>query len=92
MDKRHTLKSHRKPFQDLWDGLRTFDVRSNDRNYEVGDSIMLQEYDGDKHEYTDRIIGAKITYMLQGEWGLPSNVCVLGLTVWSRTTLNEWRE
>lgn len=81
--RRHSLKSHKEPFQALWDGIRTFDVRVNDRQYTVGDSIMLSEYDN--HEYTGRVIGAYVKYMIQGEWGLPNNVCVLGLEVWART-------
>lgn len=42
-------------------GIKTFEIRKNDRNYKVGQLIILEEYDG--NNYTGRNIKVVITYL-----------------------------
>jgi hypothetical protein len=78
----HTLKAHPEPFAAQLDGRKPYEIRVNDRNYQVGDVLRLQEWDPsfvDKYRYTGREAWRVVTYMTKGgEWGLPPNLCVLG--------------
>lgn len=42
--KAHDLKCDTEFFQPLLDGLKPFDIRQNDREYDVGDLLMLHEH------------------------------------------------
>lgn len=41
---------------------KTFEIRKNDRNYQVGDTLSLREFDS-VIGYTGRILERKITYI-----------------------------
>ncbi len=60
-------------------GVKTFEIRVNDRGYEVGDSLFIREYDPVKQQYTWRSMNKRIVYMLQGVYGLPPDLCVMQL-------------
>lgn len=76
--KTHELKTWPEPFEAAWCGNKTFEIRVNDRDYQVGDELMLCEWDNQTAEYTGRRIEAIISYMVRGgEWCLPANLCVL---------------
>ena len=82
--KEHRLKTHPKYFQDVRAGLKTFELRKNDRDYEVGDELVLEEYypgvfDGG---YTGQIERRRIGYILEhaSEYGLSDDYCILGFT------------
>ena len=54
---------------------KSFEVRYNDRNFQVGDILKLMEYrDG---AYTGRSVYAKVTYILRDFEGLQPNYVVL---------------
>lgn len=40
----HKLKIDSKYFDAVRKGFKTFEIRKNDRNFEVGDKLILQEY------------------------------------------------
>lgn len=42
--KTHRLKSWPEPFRAMIEGLKTFDLRVDDREYEVGDILHLEEF------------------------------------------------
>ena len=75
----HTLKTRLEIFTLMRDGVKNFDVRKNDRNIKVGDRIIFQEYDNETKTYTGRELDKKVTYILQGELGLPEDICVMQL-------------
>jgi ParB family chromosome partitioning protein len=60
-------------------GIKNFELRKNDRDYKVGDYIILQEIDNGT--YTNRELPKiKIKYILHGgDFGLKKNYCILGL-------------
>lgn len=62
MSETHELKIYPKYFEAIWDGKKTFEIRKNNRNFHVGDSIVLREFDNIK--YSGREIHATIKYML----------------------------
>ncbi len=75
----HRIKCWPKYFQPLQIGQKTFEVRINDRDYQVGDSLDIREWSPITESYTERYVVKLITYMIQGVCGLPENVCVMQL-------------
>jgi len=62
----HHLKTLPQFFGPIIDGKKTFEVRYNDRAYEIGDILVLEEYDHDKEGngfHTGRSISVTVTYM-----------------------------
>jgi hypothetical protein len=49
----HRIKEWPEHFKDLLNG-RNFEVRRNDRNYQVGDVLWIKEYDPLTEEFTGR--------------------------------------
>ena len=75
----HSLKTWPDLFQSTMLGLKTFEVRKNDRDFRPGETLILHEYDPDKKEYTGREAAFKISYLLQGQFGLPDDLCVMSI-------------
>lgn len=59
----HKLKIDSKYFDAVLKGFKTFEIRKNDRNYKVGDKLILQEYDPEKQVCTGYELLAFITYI-----------------------------
>lgn len=62
--KEHRLKTINPYFQQVWEGNKKFELRKNDRNYEVGDEVILEEYNSESQKYSGRQIRVIITYLL----------------------------
>ena len=63
-------------------GKKPFEIRYNDRGYQVGDKLILNGWDKEKNEYTGEIIDCLITYVLRGgQFGLESRYVALGIKV-----------
>jgi hypothetical protein len=61
----HELKILPQYFNAIVEGVKTFEVRKNDRNYQVGDILYLREYDFLTFpDYTGREVYVKVTYIL----------------------------
>lgn len=73
----HYLKILPKYFMDIESGIKTFEIRCNDRGYKVGDILHLQEYCGG--EYTGRVIEKEICYMIDSQEYCKEGFVVLGL-------------
>ena len=76
---RHELKTWPDMFQDIFDGKKKFELRKDDRNFQVGDSLLLKEYDARTEEYSGREIEVKISYILKNMGGLIKDYCILGI-------------
>lgn len=71
MNKTHRLKCWKKPFEDIISGRKPFELRNNDRDFQVDDTLILDEWDTEKVDYTGRQCTVKVTYTLF-EFGLKS--------------------
>lgn len=60
---KHECRSWRHLFQPIKAGVKTHDLRIDDRNYQVGDTIWLREYDIEKGAYTGDEVTVEITYI-----------------------------
>jgi hypothetical protein len=79
--KTHDLKIERKYFDDVITERKRFEVRKNDRDYQVNDILSLNEYDKDKQIYTGRHILAKVLYILDDNTFLKEGYVVLSISV-----------
>lgn len=73
----HCLKVHPDYFVDLADGIKTCEIRKNDRGYQVGDEIVLQMYRVNRWLQGTRI-AFKITHILPG-FGLKDGYVALSI-------------
>lgn len=71
----HRLKILPQYFQDVTVGDKTFEIRKNDRDYKVGDNIVLSEYEDG--QYAGRNILAIITYIT--DYGQKDDYVVFGI-------------
>ena len=75
-EKTHDIKLAATWYNDVHSGKKKFELRKNDRDYKVGDKLIMHEVcDGME---TGRLIKAKIVYMLEEYKGLEESYCILG--------------
>ena len=85
--KLHVLKIKEEYYEEVYIGNKTFELRKNDRDYEVGDIIHFTDVYG--KEFIDFLYGEdggkynifRITYVLKNvhEYGLDKDYCILGI-------------
>lgn len=80
----HRVKTWPPFFKDALLGKKPFELRINDRDYQVGDTLLQEEFDPVLEDYTGMKFRQKITYVLRAEdipnkWGLKEGWCILGL-------------
>ena len=77
----HYLKTVQPYFSEVEKGTKTFEVRTNDRNFQVGDEVYLREYDLDTNSYSGKQVRATITYVLNDFSLLYLTTCVFSFKV-----------
>lgn len=89
----HRLKSWPESFDPVHQGIKTFELRRNDRGYQPGDILILMEWEppsGSVGEgrYTGRECRRRVSYVMHGmgsigiveaRRGIDRNYCILGL-------------
>lgn len=82
MNKIHELKILPKWYEDVIYRRKKFELRKADRNYKVGDILLLREFENG--EYTGRKCYVKITYIYKGDgnYGLAEGYWILGIEEW----------
>lgn len=78
----HKLKIIHDYFNDIMFDNKNFEIRKNDRDYHVGDKLILKEWNPNQSRYTGNEITATVNYIHygNGEYGLAEGYCVMGLT------------
>lgn len=86
--KTHVLKTDPLAFQAVVDGLKTYEIRKNDRDFAVGDAVSLRETrhsgemmaGGAPLEYTGRQLIRRISHVLTGPtYGLAAGWSILSI-------------
>ena len=77
--KLHELKIKDEYFKEVLRENKTFELRKNDRDYQVGDLIHFVDIDGNP-SYNEKLV-FQITYILQNvqEYGLDKDYCILAI-------------
>jgi hypothetical protein len=64
----HRLKCWPEFFEPIKAGNKTHDLRrSDDREFHIGDRLLLEEYDPEKHSYTGRALVVQVTYITSSD-------------------------
>ena len=68
-------------FKDVISGVKTFELRKDEDNVQVGDILDLNEWEDG--EYTGRTARCLVTYVLRNvpEFGLMDGYCIIGIKV-----------
>lgn len=92
----HELKCHPEPFQAVLDWTKRFEWRKADRDYQVGDTLKLREWDPAWRTHLDMSIGytgrectRTVTYIIREGFGIPEGYCIMGLSAphqWKKLT------
>lgn len=84
---RHELKVWPEYFAALQSGEKTFELRRDDRDFRVNDTLILREWDPSLNEnsggYTGEETARKVVYVLRGieaaRFGLQTGYVIMGL-------------
>jgi hypothetical protein len=74
----HILKLQQPFFEQVKIGMKQFELRRNDRDYQVGDTCFLREYDALHNSYSGDALVITITYILEDRPGLLDYYCIFG--------------
>jgi hypothetical protein len=78
--RKHDLKCWPEPFAAIRAGLKHWELRLNDRDYQVGDLLWQKEWDPASEQYTGEATGNLVIWMLKGPaFGLPEGYCIMSL-------------
>jgi hypothetical protein len=84
----HELKLWPEFFEPVKNESKKFELRKADRDYKVGDVLILREWSPETEEYTGRILKREVTYMISGpKLGLEEGYCILSLGLVNNSNL-----
>lgn len=75
----HKLKILPEYFEAVVKERKTFEIRKNDRLYEIGDMLRLQEYNQEEKKYTGKFIYVEVVYILDNPGFLIKGYVALGI-------------
>lgn len=87
--KTHYVKCVNPFFGAVWDEIKRFEYRLNDRDYEVNDIVYLQEFSPENQFFSGAEIKILITYLLKDFPGLEPNHCVFAFNILEKVIMNE---
>ncbi len=73
----HIIKCHPEPFAAIKAGTKNFEYRFNDRDYALGDRLVLSEWDPVQSEWTGEEIEKQIDYLVSDCFGIPPGYVVI---------------
>ena len=80
----HILKIRDRYFDAIASGVKTFEVRKTERDYRIGDRLVLFEVRDDGEE-TGKSVTVRVTYVLLGPaYGLMDGYCIMGIKLSKR--------
>lgn len=80
----HRLKTDHEVFLAVQSGDKMFELRYDDRGYEVGDTLELLDWDAQNQVYLGPVVRRRVTYILRPEEYIsslsrPSGWCIMSL-------------
>lgn len=81
MGEEHVLKTWSDPFWAMKKGSKTFEFRKNDRNFHVGDTLVLKEWHNRAEQFTGNVLRFKVPFIIYGGvFGIPEGYCIMSCT------------
>jgi ASC-1-like (ASCH) protein len=81
----HELKIIQPYFSEVKKGAKKFELRRNDRDFKIGDTVVLKEYDKKTQTYSGEFIVIGITYVLKNMVGIDEDYCIFSFEILSDT-------
>lgn len=75
----HQLKTLLEYLCAIGSGVKTFEVRKNDRDFHAGDILHLREWDQTRREWGPHSVTCFVTYVLRQFPGIEPGYCVMGI-------------
>lgn len=83
----HVLKTWLEEFADILSGVKTFEFRRNDRDFQVNDTLLLEEWVPYQTKqgliasgiYTNYRLYCLVTHIMYGGFGLPDGWCIMSI-------------
>lgn len=78
----HRLKTWSTPFEDVKSGMKTFEIRKNDRDYRIGDVLVLDLYNNLLREYDEHTspLVCEVQYVMRGgRFGVAEDYVVMAI-------------
>jgi predicted RNA-binding protein with PUA-like domain len=82
------LKTWKEFFKPIEDGVKSWEIRNNDRNFQVGDMLILWEYDKETQKYTGRFLIRRVTLVAENLPWLQSGYVCMSIIPVSTTVIN----
>lgn len=77
----HNLKCWPAYYRDVVAGKKTFEFRKDDRDFQVGDVLVLVEWDPDTEQASGEMFSVRVTYIARGSL-IPAGFCVMSIRHW----------
>ena len=75
----HALKTWPEYFDAIVEGRKNFEVRKADRDFAIGETLLLQRFDPKTQKYSGQETKVEITYILKGGcFGIEDGYVVMG--------------
>ena len=75
----HQIRLAKSYFDDVAKGIKTFELRKNDRGYKVGDILEMMEFADGKN--TGRMVKVLVTYILEDYTGIEDGYCIMATKI-----------
>jgi uncharacterized protein DUF3850 len=77
----HELKTWPEYFQFVFEESKRFELRKNNRDYRLGDTLHLREWNPETEQYTGREVFKRITYIFNGgKMGVRPEYVIISVT------------
>lgn len=81
-NKIHEIKIWPEYYERVINKQKTFEVRKNDRDYQVGDILKMRLYYPQTKETVGSYILSQITYLLNGgQFGIKKGYCIMSIEI-----------
>lgn len=75
----HELKCWPEYFTAVWNFTKPFEIRKNDRNFQVGDTLKLREWEPATETYTGAWVTRQVSFITLFPEGLRDGYVCMGL-------------
>lgn len=80
---RHELKTWPEMYEAVRTGVKRFELRQDDRNFQVGDVLLLREWNPQSCDYTGRKLTVSVYFVLRNAelFGLAPGFCAMSVSL-----------